>query len=178
MDLTKATDSPAAPVPDTRSVTFNLAEASEATGISKRTLSRRFQEGKLPNTSQDQSGAYTIPIGDLLALGYRPHAPSPPDAPLDAGAPPLATGVTVHPDSEELARVRADLANWRARAEERERVIESLQEALAMAKRALPPGDPPPPVIAAEPAQTVPAQAVLGTRAPWWRRRRAAQWLE
>lgn len=54
-------------------VEFSLSEAVEVTGRSKSTLVRAVKAGKLPNAYKDLSGAWKLPVEDLIAAGYLQH---------------------------------------------------------------------------------------------------------
>ncbi|MFJ3465844.1 hypothetical protein [Achromobacter spanius] len=60
-------------------------ETAAACGVSRITIRRR-EAGDLPNSVQDSARGWLIPVDDLLAAGFRLHAPSPPDEEAPAGA--------------------------------------------------------------------------------------------
>lgn len=66
--------------------------AATACGVSRRTIRRRREAGDLPGAVQDEVRGWLIPVDDLLAAGFRLHAPSGPD---DA-APPAPAGKGKH----------------------------------------------------------------------------------
>lgn len=72
-------------------VEFSLSEAVEVTGRSKSTLVRAVKAGKLPNAYKDLSGAWKLPVEDLIAAGY---PPTPPEAPQAVTEP--SRGVSEH----------------------------------------------------------------------------------
>lgn len=43
--------------------------------MSRSTLRRRLAQGAFPHAAQDTSGAWTVPVADLLAAGLRINAP-------------------------------------------------------------------------------------------------------
>lgn len=52
-------------------------EAAAACGVSRTTIRRRREAGDLPNAVQDPARGWLIPVGDLLAAGFRLNAPAP-----------------------------------------------------------------------------------------------------
>lgn len=54
-------------------VEFSLADAVRVTGRSKSTLMRAVKAGKLPNAYKNSSGAWKLPVEDLIAAGYPQH---------------------------------------------------------------------------------------------------------
>ncbi|MDO4929099.1 MAG: helix-turn-helix domain-containing protein [Corynebacterium sp.] len=49
---------------------FTLNQAANQANVSKSTISRAINNGKLPNTQQQPDGSYRIPLSDLVAAGY------------------------------------------------------------------------------------------------------------
>ncbi|WP_399554282.1 hypothetical protein [Streptomyces anulatus] len=49
--------------------------------MSRSTIRRRREAGDLPNAVQDEARGWLIPVGDLLAAGFRLNAPAGPDSP-------------------------------------------------------------------------------------------------
>src|SRR5512143_1843450 len=66
---------------------LTLSAAAEACAVSRSTLRRRLAQGAFPHAAQGTSGAWTVPIGDLLAAGLRVHAPQV----AGAQAPPVVS---------------------------------------------------------------------------------------
>ena len=138
---------------------LTVTEAAEAAGVHRRTIARRLEAGRLPNAYKDSAGEWRVPVADLEASGLRLYAPSGPDP----------EPVTSLPDeAEALAEVKAELDEWRRRAEvaealaaERERALERADLAL----RALTAGPPQPEHQADEPRP-----ATSSTRRWRWRR--------
>ncbi|MEU2489578.1 helix-turn-helix domain-containing protein [[Kitasatospora] papulosa] len=60
-------------------------EAAAACGVSRTTIRRRREAGGLPNSVQDEVRGWLIPVEDLLAAGFRLHAPAGPDSPGASG---------------------------------------------------------------------------------------------
>ena len=54
-------------------------QAADACGVSRSTMRRAREAGRFPNAVLDGT-TWMIPVGDLLAAGYRLHAPAPPDS--------------------------------------------------------------------------------------------------
>jgi len=164
MSAAAESQAPAPPPPtpaDTRPW-LSLSESAHAAGCARITIRRALDAGRFPQAKRADgpggpgSGGWLIPVTDLLAAGFRLGRPAPPES-----AEPVSPNSQIQaPDTpDELARLRAEIAGLRRRAElaealaaERGRHLEDLRLAL----RALP--------AAPEPAR-------LG----WWQRRRAAQ---
>ncbi|MFE9853484.1 helix-turn-helix transcriptional regulator [Streptomyces sp. NPDC005576] len=86
---------------------LNQREAAAACGVSRTTIRRRREAGDLPGAVQDPQRGWLIPVEDLLAAGFRLHAPAGPDevtAVMPAGPDP---GVVADP--EDGAGLRAEL---------------------------------------------------------------------
>lgn len=173
-------------------------EAAAACGVSRTTIRRRREAGDLPGSYQDPERGWVIPVGDLLAAGFRLNAPNPPEAAVTAPAGPVAAppGPAAPADSAaqdaaalqaELAQIRAEHALALARAEygqklaeaeaqhlraqlaERGERISDLQRAVA----ALAPAPEraalaPPPAGPAVPGQAQGEQPETGSRRRWW----------
>lgn len=157
---------------------LSIREAASAAGVGLRTIRRHLdaKPSAFPNayrmTDQPQQ-PWRIPVADLLAAGFRLQAPSPPDPEPEPEPAP------VEPERARLAEVdqlRADLAAARERAAvaeavaaERERHLEDLRAALAMAQRQLEAAAPIARPAAPEPstATTTPVEPV---RRRWWHR--------
>jgi hypothetical protein len=144
--------------------TLNVTEAADATGKSRRTIARLLDAGRLDGAEKDDDGTWRIPVEALIAAGLTLHAPSPPDAPVSDKAPPP-------PPPDALDTLRAEMADWRRRAEvaeavaaERAAALEDVRSALAMANRMLLPSDSAPLTAdGAVPSRTPP-------RRRWWKR--------
>ena len=123
--------------------TLTVSAAAAATGKSRRTIGRLLDAGRLDGAEQDEAGTWHIPVDALIAAGLTLHAPSPPDVtPTDAT--PLA------PRPDDLDRLRAEVADWRRRAEvaeavaaERAAALNDVRTALDLANRMLTTGTPP-----------------------------------
>ncbi|MEV6426028.1 helix-turn-helix domain-containing protein [Streptomyces sp. NPDC051662] len=170
-------------------------EAATACGVSRTTIRRRREAGDLPGAVQDDVRGWLIPVEDLLAAGFRLHAPAGPDAApaSPAGENHDASGgqdqdADVAELRAELERLRQDhalavaeaehgrqlaeneAAHLRAQLTARAEHIADLQQAL----RALTPA-PDRPVLPSVPGQAQPDQVPVpgepaGGRRRWWRR--------
>lgn len=144
---------PADPEPVRPRVT--LSKAAELAGVSHSTVKRRHRAGAFPNAEQDDTGAWTVPIGDLLTAGFTLTGPPPakdqvhPDVPL--GPDP---GLLV-----ELADLRRLLALETVRREAAEQIAEEREKRARTAERALL-------MLEARPADPVP----VAERRRWWQR--------
>jgi len=177
---------------------WSAAEAARRCSVSRTTIQRALEAGRFPNASKDEGG-WSIPLGDLLAAGFKPDRPAPPDTPVHAHGHPLheggqghahehaqAEGVQVHPLHTRVRELEAELERERARAEH-ERALRAAAEHLAAvqaqraddlrtALRMLDAARPAPP--AAEEADPAPAPAPTPAHhfPPPRRRRTWAEW--
>lgn len=88
---------------------LTITEAAKATGVDRRTIARKLDADAFPNAHRDvgrqgqpESGPWLIPVTDLIGAKLRVHQPAGPDVPT-----------TTDPDTD----LRAELADWRRRAE-------------------------------------------------------------
>ncbi|HPE35682.1 MAG TPA: helix-turn-helix domain-containing protein [Spirochaetales bacterium] len=106
---------------------WSASEAARRCGVGRATIQRALSAGKFPNASKTDNG-WTIPLEDLLAAGFRPDRPAPPDAPArehdqeGTGQVPELTA--------RLRALRAELDTERARTES-ERALRAAAEHLA-----------------------------------------------
>ncbi|RPK78688.1 Helix-turn-helix domain protein [Streptomyces sp. ADI98-12] len=85
---------PPPPSPSSRPL-LTQVEAAAACGVSRSTIRRAREAGHLPGATRHPARGWLIPVEDLLAAGYRLHAPAPPDTP---GKPAPASGSAIgHP---------------------------------------------------------------------------------
>ncbi|MES9558856.1 MULTISPECIES: helix-turn-helix domain-containing protein [unclassified Streptomyces] len=84
-------------------------EAATACGVSRTTIRRRREANDLPGAVQDPQRGWLIPIDDLLAAGFRLHAPAGPDA----STAPAGTTELHHDHDQDVAALRAELARVR-----------------------------------------------------------------
>jgi hypothetical protein len=137
---------------------LTVSEAADATGKSRRTIGRLLDAGQLDDAERDDAGTWRIPVDALLAAGLALHAPSAPDETPTNSRPTLAL-----PPSEPAAldELRAELADWRRRAEvaeavaaERAAALDDVRTALDLANRMLTAG----PSTSTDPAAAEPAR--------------------
>lgn len=110
-------------------------EAAAACGVSRTTIRRRREDGKLPNAVLDPHRGWLVPVEDLLAAGLRLNAPAPPDATPPGG---VVRDAERHGQDDEVARLRAELERLRsdhalelARAEHARELADARAEHLA-----------------------------------------------
>ncbi|MBQ0975711.1 helix-turn-helix domain-containing protein [Streptomyces griseoincarnatus] len=85
-------------------------EAAAACGVSRTTIRRRREAGELPGSVLDDERGWLIPVDDLLAAGFRLHAPAPPDK---AGPEEATAGAGQTDGQSEAAELRAELERLR-----------------------------------------------------------------
>lgn len=106
---------------------LTISEAVQACEVSRATLKRRLGAGELPGAYKDEEGSWRIPVDVLLAAGFRLHRPGPVHEPAQTqGHEPSI----VDELRDRVARLTAELAEARARAEERDRALATLELAL------------------------------------------------
>jgi hypothetical protein len=148
---------------------LTVTEAARAAQVSKVTIRRRLEKGRFPGATQEHRGgtrAWLIPVDDLLSEGFHLHAPAGGEDPQ-----PLVQ-INTQEHSSELAelrreneRLRLELADQRARAEERGCALEDLRRAMRML-------DTGPPDVSVAPGPGEPAPSSPQRR--WWRRKAAS----
>lgn len=109
---------------------LTINAAAKAAGVHRNTIRRRLDRGEFSNRFRERDdegreGPWLIPTEDLLAAGFRLHAPSAPDS-----APPPET-------LDELQALRAENLELRHRAEMAEALARERDRALELAERAL-----------------------------------------
>lgn len=87
---------------------FTAGEAARACGVSRTTISRAAAAGRIEGAKRDEAGAWTLPLSGLLAGGFNPGKPSPPDP---------APEPEDRDQSDELRRLRAELADAHMRSQ-------------------------------------------------------------
>lgn len=98
---------------DTERPELTIKEAAKACGVSDKTIRRNLD--KFPNAhrldapSGPQAGPWVIPVPDLIAAGYKPGTPAPPDEPTKP-APPRRAGT-----ADDELRKRVDTLEAEAR---------------------------------------------------------------
>ena len=75
--------------------------------MSRTTISRAAAAGRIAGAERDEAGAWVLPLSGLLAAGFNPGKPSPPD--------PVAASVD-RDKADELTRLRAQLDEARTQA--------------------------------------------------------------
>lgn len=102
---------------------WTISEAAERCGVSRSTVRRYREQGKLPNAFTDAGGAWKIPLDDLLAVGWKPNAPTP--------EPALSKPSELPTDQAMVERVREleqALSAERARADAAENLAASFRQ--------------------------------------------------
>jgi len=61
--------------PATNRPILGIKDAAKACGVHEDTIRRAYKRGLFPNSTKGAGGAVLIPITDLLAAGYKLHAP-------------------------------------------------------------------------------------------------------
>lgn len=132
---------------------WTLSEAARRTGTSRATLLRRIEAGKLPGATKTDNG-WSIGVEDLLAAGFHPDRPSPPEnfhSPVHEHVqPPNGAAHRIAELERDLSIARTQQAAAEQVAAERERTI----EAQAMALR----------ILEAKQPSTESSQEILGPR--------------
>lgn len=158
---------------------WDLGEAAQRCGVSRSTVRRYREQGRFPNAFKDSSGAWKIPLEDLLAVGWKPNAPAQPE-PVSVPPEPnksindkvaeLEHALTI----ERVKREAAEQANAQMKAN-----LEDLRTAMRMieAKPVSSPVSVPEPAkgLPTEPApERLPEQPLEATEQPkkrrWWQR--------
>ncbi|WP_371558701.1 helix-turn-helix domain-containing protein [Streptomyces longwoodensis] len=106
-------------------------EAADACGVSRTTIRRRREAGELPGSVLDDERGWLIPVDDLLAAGFRLHAPAPPDQVAPGAATATAAGGAQADQTREAAELRAELERQR---HEHERELAEERHARALAE--------------------------------------------
>lgn len=148
--------------------------------MSRSTVRRYREQGKFPNAFKDSSGAWKIPLEDLLAVGWKPNAP--------AQSEPVSVPPEPVPErhNERVAELERALELERVKRESAERLnaqiqanLDDLRQAMKMieAKPVSVPVSVPEPVksLPTEPApERLPEQPLEATEQPrkrrWWHR--------
>jgi hypothetical protein len=144
-----------------------LAEAAEVCGVAKITMRRALDAQRFPSARRADgakgagTGEWRIPIEDLLAAGYTPHAANrPPQPPREATSDEPDSRLTTTPPSNteaysgRIAALERELVEERHRRELAELAAAERARALADLRQAL--------------LQLPPAQPMK--RRSWWRR--------
>ncbi len=152
---------------------WTLSEAAQHCSVSRSTVRRYRETGKLPNAVKDPERGWIVPVGDLLAAGLRPGR----SAPLSDHAQP--ENEPAHDLAHRVLQLETQLTVERAQraaveqvAAERERSLTDLRAALRMLEAG--PTRPPEHVSAVPvvPPRPEPIPSVLPAARPkWWQRR-------
>lgn len=110
-------------------VEFSLADAVRVTGRSKSTLMRAVKAGKLPNAYKDISGAWRLPVEDLIAAGY---PPTPPEAPQSVTEPSRGDSERVRELESRIELLQTKLAAEQALRAEIVKRAENAERALLL----------------------------------------------
>ena len=125
------------------SQTFTVSQAADVCQVSRKTITRRYQQLKEGGAYKDKAGQWAIPAVALLHAGLAPGRPAAPDTvpSTQASAPgqqDTATGLRV-------AELEAQVTEYRHRAEvaeqlaaERSARVEDLRQALRMLEASRP----------------------------------------
>lgn len=101
---------------------FTAGEAARACGVSRTTISRAAAAGRIDGAERDEAGAWTLPLSGLLAAGFNPGKPSPPeDAQTHHRDDDEVVPARIH--ELELEVLRAEVRAQSARADALERVV-------------------------------------------------------
>ena len=160
------------------SQTFTVAQAADVCQVSRKTITRRYEQLKLGGAYKDKAGQWAIPVAALLLVGLRPGRPAAPDT--VPSTPASALGQQDTATALRVAELEAQVTEYRHRAEvaeqlaaERSARVEDLRQALRMLEvgRPMPMPDPMP---LPDPLP-IPAPAPVPAPGGWWQRwRRAA----
>ncbi len=156
--------------------TFTVSQAAEVCQVSRKTITRRYEQLKEGGAYKDKAGQWAIPVAALLHAGLTPGRPAAPDAVPSTQVSALGQQDTA--TALRVAELEAQVTEYRHRAEvaeqlaaERSARVEDLRQALRMleAGPARPEPVPPVPVVSLGPE---PIPSVLPPSRPrWWQRR-------
>src|SRR5699024_4708066 len=127
----QGTDQPEQPAEPARErPRWSAAEAARRCGVGRATIQRALTAGRIPGAEQTDAG-WSIPLEGLLAAGFHPSRPSPPED----TAPPArehdrAAAEPLPEHARRLADLEAELAEARAQTA-LERIRREAAEALA-----------------------------------------------
>jgi len=180
--LVDTTAPPAAPPPDTPTsdgITFTLKGAADACQVDPQTIRRRLDQLEEHGARRNEDGSYSIPLSALLAAGFRPGKPAPPDstpdqsavspgdAPPAPGDIPPAAAARITELERLLVEEHAALLVEQAHRQAADRVADTLERALRMleARESPVPAQTTEVMTSVEPERAAPARR-------WWRRPR------
>ena len=135
---------------------FTAGDAARACGVARTTISRAAAAGRIAGAERDENGAWVLPLSGLLAAGFNPGKPSPPEdeKPHERDDSGVVDRDRMH--ELELAVLRAEVREQRTRADglERERDLYRL-----MLEQGKPSQAPPESTQAAEQPAPIPTHA-------------------
>lgn len=102
---------------------FTAGEAAQGCGVSRTTISRAAAAGRIAGAKRDEAGAWVLPLSGLLAAGFNPGKPSPPEDEKHRGRDDSGVVDRDRMHKLELDVLRAEVREQRTRADglERER---------------------------------------------------------
>lgn len=149
---------------------WSASEAARRCGVGRATIQRALTAGRIPGATETEKG-WSIPLEGLLAAGFTPDRPTPPD---QQPADPLSTAREhdrapdphAREQAHRLAELEKELERERARADveqarriaaeqlaaERAERVADLRHALRMLEAAPPAPEPPPAAATPSPA--------------------------
>lgn len=114
---------------------WTLTEAAQQCSVSRSTIRRYREQGKLPNAEKTSDRGWIVPVTDLIAAGLTPGRPSPAQDVLTSQAQPA------HPEpaqvAHEVEELRTQLRIERIKREAAEQLAAERSEALADMRIAL-----------------------------------------
>lgn len=100
---------------------FTAGDAARACGVARTTISRAAAAGRIAGAERDESGAWVLPLSGLLAAGFNPGKPSPPEDEKPHERDDVLDRDRMH--ELEKALLRAEVREQRTRADGLERVL-------------------------------------------------------
>lgn len=158
---------------------LTLGQAVDASDVSRSTLRRWLQAGKVPGATRTEDGGWAIPVDGLLAAGAHLHNPRTSARGVNTDADRVHDASPVDALREELGQLRLEVVVARAQREKAEAIAEERGRALDDARRMLrmleagpvPAHGTPVEPVHDTPAEPWPEQAMAPPRQHWWRRR-------
>jgi hypothetical protein len=160
---------------------YQLSRAATMAGVSQSTMERRLRSGAFPHAAQDDTGAWTIPVEDLLAAGFHLNGQTQVTDPVHSEVTPVGDlGRRIADLERQLVEERAARLVEQAHRQAAEQIAVEREKRAQTAERAMlmlesfrsPP--------AAAPGASMPATAaVVSSMEPepdrlaarrWWRR--------
>ena len=98
---------------------WSLSEAAKRCGTSRASIQRALTAGRIPGAVRDDQGWWQLPLDGLLAAGFVPDRPAPPDAaPTVPAREPARTPPAEEPGTaQRLVELQIELERERARAD-------------------------------------------------------------